>query len=757
MFGALAGLRVVVHRARLRALLGRRRPGPRAARLAPDRAPLRAHRVACDAHGARCSARDAVRMREAYGLRADAAAAGGRRARLRRAGTMTARARSRRARARDRCRGLARGARLRRRVGRPARRARAAAVVARRPCLRARRLLLVVVPVAVRLSGAGMVRGLPDASHGCRRDRPVRRCALTAIALAPFALALRRGARRASYPGAAVPDVLSMRGVTYRYPGDERPALAGVDLALAEGELTVLAGVSGSGKSTLMRAACGLVPHFFGGEMAGSVVGLRARHARARARGRRRRGGDGVPGPRVAARDERRARGARALAGEPRPSAGRRGARGRGDSARVRDRGPARAAGAAPSPGGELQRVALAAALVARPRLLLLDEPTSQLDPVAGDELLSQLRRLNEEWGTTVLLGEHRLERCLAAADRVIALDRRDGRLRRFAAAPSSSGPRGTVRSSCRRPRACSRSPGSGPLPGDGQGSARTPAARACPRRALPTDAVEPRPRPRRRRPHRPFRLSDVWVEFDDGSGAGAVALRGLSLDVSRGETVALLGRNGAGKSTLLRAAAGVVAPDRGTVRADGEVALLLQTPVRLLPARAGRRRVARAMPRPRRCAELGLEDAAERDPRDLVGRRAPAAGAWHRARGTRHRRRRAAGGGRARRADARHGPGAEARARRAPRALAASGRRGARRDSRHRVRGARRAALRAARERARGGRRLDPRGPVGRALLHDRGRARARAPKGASCSPEEGASMLAPGLASPARDVVRA
>ena len=54
---------------------------------------------------------------------------------------------------------------------------------------------------------------------------------------------------------------------------------------------------------------------------------------------------------------------------------------------------------------------------------MLLDEPTSQLDPVAGDELISLLRRLNEEWGVAVLLGEHRLERCLAAADRVLALD----------------------------------------------------------------------------------------------------------------------------------------------------------------------------------------------------------------------------------------------------------------------------------------------------------------------------------------------
>ena len=55
--------------------------------------------------------------------------------------------------------------------------------------------------------------------------------------------------------------------------------------------------------------------------------------------------------------------------------------------------------------------------------MVLLDEPTSQLDPVAGDELIWLLRRLNEEWGVTILLAEHRLERCLAAADRVVAMD----------------------------------------------------------------------------------------------------------------------------------------------------------------------------------------------------------------------------------------------------------------------------------------------------------------------------------------------
>ena len=201
-------------------------------------------------------------------------------------------------------------------------------------------------------------------------------------------------------------------------------ALAGIDLRLDGGEFVVLAGRSGSGKSTLLRAGCGLVPHFHGGEIAGEIRSADARRREHRPRracrlGRVRGPGAGDPGrlddgpgrARAAARAARR----------------RLRSRRRGRSRRRRSRWRSSRCSTGPTDslsGGELQRVALGAALVTGPPLLLLDEPTSQLDPVAGDELIALLRRLNEEWGVTVLLGEHRLERCLAAADRVVALDR---------------------------------------------------------------------------------------------------------------------------------------------------------------------------------------------------------------------------------------------------------------------------------------------------------------------------------------------
>lgn len=199
-------------------------------------------------------------------------------------------------------------------------------------------------------------------------------------------------------------------------------ALRDVSLTLAPGEFALLAGRSACGKTTLLRAACGLVPHFHGGEIEGSiqVAGLDAIAS--------------GPGELAAvvgyvAQDPETQIVSTTVAAEielPLEM--------RGDPQASRARAVEEVALALAIPhllkrtvdtlsGGELQRVALAAALVTRPKLVLLDEPTSQLDPVAGDELIWLLRRLNEEWGVSILLAEHRLERCLAAADRVIAMD----------------------------------------------------------------------------------------------------------------------------------------------------------------------------------------------------------------------------------------------------------------------------------------------------------------------------------------------
>jgi energy-coupling factor transport system ATP-binding protein len=440
---------------------------------------------------------------------------------------------------------------------------------------------------------------------------------------------------------------LTFERVSYRYPESERAALSDVDLRIEQGEFCVLAGLSGSGKSSLLRAACGLVPHFHGGSFAGRV--------------------------RVASLDTREHGPARlgafagALFQDPETQLVTSSVRAelslalesRGESPAAVARGVEEVALALgidalldrathALSGGEKQRVALGAALAGRPRIVLLDEPTSQLDPVAGDELIGLLRRLNHEWETTVLLAEHRLERCIVDADRVIALD--GGRVAcdggapaflRWAAhsAPPLQTPAATLFELCglqpppvgvKQARAALRSrsllpegetqdrAGEREAPGAPARDAGTaPGAAAAPGRAAGDDTRSRRPllrRPllRRRAKQRPaLELRGVWHELRDGPAI----LRGVTLAIEPGESVALMGRNGAGKSTLLRHAAGLAEPTRGRIERDGRVALLLQNPGDyFIHERVELEASARAL------AEAGLSERSARHPRDLSG-----------------------------------------------------------------------------------------------------------------------------------------
>jgi energy-coupling factor transport system ATP-binding protein len=366
------------------------------------------------------------------------------------------------------------------------------------------------------------------------------------------------------------------RGFSYSYPDGGAASLRDISLDIEPGTFTVLAGLSGSGKSTLLRALCGLVPHFHGGEARGELVvgGLDVR----------------VHGPGELAAvcgtvfQEPETQvvmgGVRAELelplehrGEP-PAAVARAVEETAISLGVADLLERRTDTLS---GGELQRVAIAAAMVHGPALLLLDEPTSQLDPVAGDELVWLLRRLNEDWGTAVVVAEHRLERCIPAADRVVALV--EGRVacdappRDYLAWASDAVP------ALATPAARLFS-----LAGLPERPASVKEARAALRGVGPELSAASPPHARRARRKwwarnggRPLALDlrGVWFEIEDGP----TVLRGLDLELLPGERVALMGRNGAGKSTLLRLAKGLEKPTRGRVVCAGEVALLLQNP----------------------------------------------------------------------------------------------------------------------------------------------------------------------------------
>jgi energy-coupling factor transport system ATP-binding protein len=399
------------------------------------------------------------------------------------------------------------------------------------------------------------------------------------------------------------------------------PALGDVTLSVGRAEFVVLAGASGSGKSTLLRVVSGLVPHFYGGSLAGRAVvaGMDTREH-----------GPGELAAEVGTlfQDPEtqvvmgtvRAELALPLENRGQPPA--MVARGIEEAALALGIAHLLDRETTTLSGGELQRVALGAALAGRPSLIVLDEPTSQLDPVAGDELIGLLRRLNEDSDATILIAEHRLERCLPAADRVIALI--DGRVaydadpERFLswaadAAPALSTPGARLlsglglrpRSSVKRARAALRSAGLLDV--------REFIPDIAEQDRAPREGRHLRRRSRRSSRDAALEFDRVWHELRDGP----TILRSVSLSIAAGERTALMGRNGAGKSTLLRHGAGLMKPTRGRVQNAGRVALLLQNPTDyLVEDTVAQEASSEAL----RMAGLDPAAFANRHPRDLSG-----------------------------------------------------------------------------------------------------------------------------------------
>jgi len=360
--------------------------------------------------------------------------------------------------------------------------------------------------------------------------------------------------------------------LSFAYPG-RGTALQDVSLAVEPGELVVLLGPSGSGKSTLLRALAGLVPHFHGGRFSGSVevAGMDTRVRRpAELAGAVATLFQDPEDQVVMTRVENEvAFGLENLGLPPAEIPAR-------ASAALAAVGATHLAGRAVAElsGGELQRVCLAATLALEPRLLLLDEPTSQLDPEAARALLDLARRS----GIAVVCSEQRPALPLERADRVVFLDG------------------GRVLLDAPRERAlewlrAERPAWTEPRYGHGRGSARE---LAC-------------------------RVTDVSFAYPNGH----VALEHQSLELRRGEIVALVGANGSGKTTLAKLAAGLLEPQGGSVVRHGRAGYLSQDPGRYLVAERADEEVALGvggdLERARAAlAAVGLAGAADRHPRDL-------------------------------------------------------------------------------------------------------------------------------------------
>jgi energy-coupling factor transport system ATP-binding protein len=349
--------------------------------------------------------------------------------------------------------------------------------------------------------------------------------------------------------------VITLDAVSYRYPEADCPALSDITAAVEPGEVILLRGPSGSGKSTLLRCLNGLVPHNTGGRFRGRVVayGLDTRDHPPRELATRVGFVFQHPDSQFVLEDVEAelAFGLENL-GLSRPLMRKR-------VEEVIDQvgiNPLRRRRIDTLSGGERQRVAIAAALAMHPDALVLDEPTSQLDPQAAEDVLQVVLRLVAELGMTTVIAEHRVERIAPYVDRIWTLDA--GVLR-------DQPPRMALAEGGARPPVVDLALRAGwtPVP-LGLRDARIHAQRLPVVRANPVPADG----------HGQIicRVDGLEHRYDT-----APAVQGVSLTLRGGEVVALMGRNGSGKTSLLRLIAGLLRPQRGTVTHEGSAAYVPQ------------------------------------------------------------------------------------------------------------------------------------------------------------------------------------
>ena len=398
--------------------------------------------------------------------------------------------------------------------------------------------------------------------------------------------------------------------LTFTYPLSSRPALRDLTLSAEEGEFLLLCGESGCGKTTLLRhLKTALTPH---GTRSGEILL------------------DGKPLTEISAREQAERIGF--VLQQP-------------EDQIVTDKvwhelafGPENL-GVAPEvlrrrvgemasffgiqewfdrdtdalSGGQKQLLNLASVLVMQPEVLILDEPTARLDPIAAAEFLRAVERVNRELGVTVLLSEQRLELALGMADRAVVLHQ------------GETAAWGTPREVARRLYE-TKSPFFAAMPAAVRIWGGLGAKGDCPmdvrggkallRQAPPKEMHFPVAEVSSDKPL--LQLKDVWFRYEKNAPD---VLRGMELTVQQGEILAILGGNGCGKTTALRLLAGTLRPQRGKItRQTQRVSMLPQEPTALFTRPSLRQELAEAEKPDELAALMELEDLLDRDPGDLSG-----------------------------------------------------------------------------------------------------------------------------------------
>jgi len=414
-------------------------------------------------------------------------------------------------------------------------------------------------------------------------------------------------------------ETYAIKNLTFSYPEQQEKALRNVELSVRQGDFCVICGPSGCGKSTLLRLLKpALAPH---GVLEGSIFFEGAPLQDADGRTQAQKIGFVQQSPENQVVTDKvwheLAFGLESLGY---------------DTPTIRRRVAEMAAffgmetwfykNVAELSGGQKQLLNLAAVMVMQPSVLILDEPTSQLDPIAASDFLATLGKVNRELGTTVILTEHRLEEAFPLATKVAVMERGSivctgtaaevGKLLR-------STQSGMFRAMPTAMRVWAAADGTGQCPvtvRDG-------------RQWLQTYAQEHTLQPLPEKPvfrgteQTVISAREVFFRYEKDE---ADVLRGLSLQVQKGEFLAVLGGNGAGKSTMLKVLSGLEKPQRGQVEVRGKTSVLPQDPKVLFAKKTVREDLAEVLMRETENLFSSvvhlcrLETLLERHPYDLSG-----------------------------------------------------------------------------------------------------------------------------------------
>lgn len=344
---------------------------------------------------------------------------------------------------------------------------------------------------------------------------------------------------------------ISVSNLSYWYPECEKPALDNINLNIKEGELVLLVGPSGSGKSTLLRCFNRIIPDFYGGKIKGKVnidgmdlklwdkrdiirhMGMVYQH----------------PEKQIVLQDVEReiAFGLENLNMELNSMK-----RNVSEAISLLNLTAIKDKSTSEISGGEKQRIAIASVIAMNPEIIIFDEPISQLDPIGAEEVMNFIKKLNRDMGKTIILVEHRLDRCFDMADKIIFIE--EGRI-------VGEGKKNEIPQNINKKYF---------LPNLAY------VFKAAGYKAVPTNVKEAREVISKmefeQKTYGAEKYGEKVLSIDKlefGYKRGERTLKGINLEISKGEIITVMGENGAGKSTLFKLAAGVLEDYKGRIKVN--------------------------------------------------------------------------------------------------------------------------------------------------------------------------------------------